>query len=106
MRALDAVNNGSATDADRRILKVVGGTAFRHGRFELALNMKEVGRKLKRAPGIIEHRVDSGMAINKPDFDGCAGKDEDDRPTRESPFRLLGRLSIGRSGKTKPNKTE
>lgn len=104
MRALEAVNSGTATDSDRKILKVVGGTAFRHGRFELALNVNEVGKRLKRAPGIVQDRIDSEVAVNKADFSGNAGKNEDERPKRQSPFRLPGVLAIGRRGKIKPNK--
>lgn len=104
MRALEAINDGSATDEHRRILKAAGGTSFRHGRFELALSMEEVGRKLKLAPGIVENRVDSGMAVNKAGFDGHTTKDEDERPRRESPFRLHGALAIGRKHKIKPHK--
>lgn len=106
LRALNSVNDGSATDADRNILKIAGGTAFRHGRFELALDIKEVGRRLKRAPGIVEHRIASGMAVNKGEFDGHAGKDEDDRPTRETPLRLSGRLRMGRQGRQKHRSSE
>lgn len=106
IRALEAVNSGSGTDADRHILKVVGGTTFRHGRFELALPVEEVGRRLKRAPGIVEHRIESGMAVNKGEFDGHAEKDEDERPTREIPLRIRGTLRIGRQGRQKHRSSE
>lgn len=106
LRALDAVNNGSATDADRNILKVAGGTAFRHGRFELALTVTEVGRRLKRAPGIVQDRLASGMAVNKAAFDGTTLKDEEERPTRDKPLRLPGALRIGRQGREKHRSSE
>lgn len=105
IRALNAVNDGSGTDADRNILKIAGGTAFRHGRFELALDVEEIGRRLKRAPGIVQGRIASGMAVNKGEFDGHTDKDEDDRPTRESPLSLRGTLRIGIRGKEKQRKT-
>lgn len=106
IRALAAVNDGSATDDDRKILKVVGGTAFRHGRFDLALDMEEVGRRLKRAPGIVQSRIASRMAVNKGEFDGHSDKDEDERPTRETPLRLRGSLRIGRQGRDRHRGTE
>ncbi len=106
IRALDAVNSGSATDDDRKILKIAGGTRYRHGQFELALSMEAVGRKLKQAPGIVESRLKSGVATNKAELDGHAGKDERHRPKRASPFHLPGFFNIGQRGKTKPKKTE
>lgn len=106
IRALNAVNDGSATEADRNILKIAGGTSFREGRFELALDMEEVGRRLKRAPGIVQSRIASRMAVNKGEFDGHSDKDEAERPTRETPLRPHGRLRIGRQGRDRHRGTE